>query len=412
METKGKHKGNNRGVAVILVVGVLVFFLIFFLVVGIDFAYIYLARGELQNAADSSCLAGAAKVDPLLDNNAAAYLQTDARREAWKFACENKAAGESVYLVGGLGNDCNNPPANLNNSNAASGDIVVGHWRESSSTPTESCATGWQEAGSGFFCRSNGGTGLLVNAVKVVARRTESSPGGRVGLIFGGLVGWPLMNVSQVAVAANPAQAESPVSVCEDACTADFDPNGTLMYWAPYPSEVDPGQYGVAWTVFDENSQSTPTKELNEYLCGKIFNACNVSVYADNGSKNSVARQMRCAFYNPLYDSLNKTCADGLCDSATDTVTSWSPIVPVFEPDGCPPGAQPSPYEIVQYARLKILEVYASGGGGTNECACGAYDAPPLTGPTPNALLVNAINCVMCPEAEEELLGKRSVLVR
>jgi hypothetical protein len=347
------------------------------------------------------------------DNGAAAYQQTEARREAWKFACKNRAAGDPVFLELS-GPDACDPSglsaSDLNGSNDPSGDIIVGHWREDDN---ENCSSGdWEEAGSGYFCRANGGTGFLVNAVKVVARRTEGSPGGRVGLIFGGLVGWPDMNVSQVAVAANPAQAESPVSVCIRACTADFDPGGTLMYWAPYPDEVDPGEYGVAWTVFDQNSPSTQTKEIIEYVCGKIFNACNVSVYSDNGYKNAAARQMRCAFLNPLYDSLNKTCADGLCDSATDTVTSWSPIVPVFEEAGCPPGAQPDPYEIVSYARLKILDVYASGGGGTNECACGAYNAPPSSGPTPNALLVNGITCVSCPEAEEELLGKSSVLVR
>ncbi|NIT03842.1 pilus assembly protein TadE, partial [Candidatus Saccharibacteria bacterium] len=60
----------------------------FFLVVAIDFAYIYVVRGQVQNAADAATMAGVVFISDPDDT-----VQTAARNEAIKFAAKNSAAG-------------------------------------------------------------------------------------------------------------------------------------------------------------------------------------------------------------------------------------------------------------------------------------------------------------------------------
>jgi hypothetical protein len=134
-------------------------------------------------------------------------------------------------------------------------------------------------------------------------------------------------------------------------------------------------------------------------------------IRTSNGYNNTVARQFRCAFKNPLYDSFYKVCADGNCNSSTDTVIRWNVIVPVLDNStgtACPPGNQPDPYLVESLAVISIIEVYASGGGGTNQCACGAYDASPQNGP--NAIIIDGITCSSC--GSTNLLGRKAALVK
>jgi hypothetical protein len=184
-----------------------------------------------------------------------------------------------------------------------------------------------------------------------------------------------------------------------------------LLYWAPYPSEVIPGDVGIAWTSFQTDTQSMDKDTINNSICGSPYDICGKTVYTNNGYVNDLARQLRCAFKNPLFDRESKTCADGLCDDISDDVTSWNALVPVFiSPNGCPPGDQPYPETVVQFAELIITEVYATGLGGTNDCACAAFTPPHDTGSMPNAILVTSINCVDCTSLN--LLGKKPILVR
>jgi hypothetical protein len=187
-----KKNTGERGVATILVVGVLVVFLIFFLVIAIDFAYIYVVRGQMQNAADAAALAGAAVLSSPGDK-----VQTAARDEAVKFAAKNSAAGETVVVV-------------TDDSNVLSGgnDITVGLWDGTEYTRDAQ----------------------PVNAVEVRPRRTEGSPGGPVGLFFGRLVDWPEMEVSRVAVATRPPAPTSATSLCIEACDPGVVPAGGAFF--------------------------------------------------------------------------------------------------------------------------------------------------------------------------------------
>ena len=191
-----------------------------------------------------------------------------------------------------------------------------------------------------------------------------------------------------------------PLAICSRTCE-EHSPSPTnpiMLYWAPYPSDVNPGNQGIAWTIYSETLKWPPIDELIQYFCGKTVDGCGLMIYSNNGTNHTALRQFRCALKNPLYDSLYKTCEDGNCDSISDTVTSWRVLVPVLDstlyPSACPPG-NPIPLPVSLYAELTISEVYASSGAGTSYCACGAYDAIPLFGPY--AIQVIGIRCYGCP---------------
>jgi Flp pilus assembly protein TadG len=405
---------NRKGITVVMI-ALMLFVLLAFLGLAVDIAYMYFAKNQLQVAADGAALAGVANLSsgattPIIDNNSSAYNQLPARQEAWRTACKNRSINQPVFLVTNDSRDpnnpnCDSPPAsNLNETtNTITEDIVVGNWNGTS------------------FIPATGSTNLPINALQARARRTGETPGMPAVRVFIGqifrIIGadWAFMNARAIAIASRPPRGTAALSICDRTCT-ELEPTVTpttplTLYWAPYPSEVDPGNQGVAWTVFSESSQSTPTNELIAFFCGEERDACNLTIYSSNGNNNAVMRQFRCAFMNPLYDSAFKTCVDGNCNSSLDTVTSWKVIVPVFHNTGCPPGAQPSPSLVVKWAVLRIIQVYASGGGGTNECACGEYDAPAMGGPTPNAIIIDDIECINCSDPSP-LLGRRAGLVK
>jgi Flp pilus assembly protein TadG len=411
-----KYYKEKKGISLVLI-ALFLAVLLMLLGVAVDLSYMYYVKNQLQVAADAASLAGAANL------SGSGIAQPGARSSAWQFACKNRAADnpKNVFLVTAPSNPdsptCDNTdtPPNLNNGNDFDGDIVVGNWNPNRpQTPVD------------LRFRPTAGNPLLagdaINAVKVVARRTGDAPVPNVKIGYNAVrvfigqvfrligINWSYMSARATAIAARLPRAIAPIAICYDTCTPGVIlSTGTLLYWSPYPSEVIPGNVGIAWTSFNESSQSMEKDIINSFFCGGEKDACNLIVYTTNGYDNDLARQFRCAFKNPLYDSDYKTCTDGKCDSISDNVTSWNVLVPIFvSPDGCPPGDQPAPDTVIAYGRLNIIEVYASGGGGKNECACGAYDATKLNGP--NAILANSIECVDCPALD--IIGRRPILVK
>jgi Flp pilus assembly protein TadG len=370
--------GGNRGIAVIYVALLLVA-LLAFVGLAIDIGYMYVAKTQLQNAADAAALAGASQLSEAGSND---LVQLGARNKAIEFAAKNYATQISVTI---LSDSSNVIIGNDNN------DITVGHWNGTSYTQ-----------------------GVTpVNAIEVRTRRTPTSPDKQVSIFFGRIFGWDKMSASATAIAGRANRSDAPITVCIKICgptdgTPVSYPGGKLFYWAPYPSEANPdGSQGVAWTSFSDISQATDKDVAIGALCGAKYDVCGKKIYSSNSADNALARQFRCAFKNPDYDSLNKVCSDnvsGLCGpSAGNVVSSWTITAPIYEEAGCPPGAQPNPYAIVKWSKLRVIEVYASGGGGTNKCPCGAYDAPNMSGSTPNAILVDQVTCVACDDTSLRL---------
>ena len=118
---------NKKGITLVWGAFFLVLCLMF-LGLAVDIAYMYVAKNQLQVAADAAALAGAANLTWELDDttlNPNVLQQEVARQQAWKFACKNKAGTESadnpearVYLVTNTPSDCDaNPPPAADNLN-------------------------------------------------------------------------------------------------------------------------------------------------------------------------------------------------------------------------------------------------------------------------------------------------------
>ncbi len=221
MDTNGKlMKMNDKGIAAVYLALILVA-LVALAGIAIDFSYMYIAKGQLQNAADASALAGASRLNGTVFAN-----QTGARNEAWRFACNNKMvpAGKSVFLI--ASSSYSSPPSDLNSGNDPDGDIILGHWY-----------------GPGDFRPRPGvplPTGEIINAVKVVARRTSDSanPPIRIGgnpmsTFLGRVIGWNQMNVAAEAIA-----AKTPAKVLPIAVNEYWLADSTLASKRPYDDSV------------------------------------------------------------------------------------------------------------------------------------------------------------------------------
>jgi hypothetical protein len=138
---------------------IFLFLMILLIGLGLDSAKGFLVAHQLQNAADAAALAGAqiVKLDP-----------NEARLRAIEVAKQNCADGNAVQLK-------DNP------QNLPDGDVVIGRYDryDGRFTPTLHAA----------------------NAVKVVARRLETSLGGPVPINFAPIAGVHAVNIERYAIA-------------------------------------------------------------------------------------------------------------------------------------------------------------------------------------------------------------------
>lgn len=286
---------NERGIAVVFV-ALAMFVIIGFVGLGIDIGYMYVVKGELQNAADAAALAGVAKLD-----GSALTSQFLARGEAQKFAGTNYAARESVQI-------------DQNTSNATNGDVVIGWWNGSDVvTPP-----------SGGFC----------NAVKVTCRRTSESGTGisslnkQVNTFFAQVIGWNKMSAKAQAIAYMPPTATAPMPLCPDALTL---PVPTRFYFKQ--SQAPAMSQNVAFTEFGAWSQGQPQQNTNygpdslvaQYIREEATppDVCGKGIYTNNAGGDQIITvlQEKFAFENN---------ATGLTGNAMETFTgTWDVIVPI-----------------------------------------------------------------------------------
>ena len=185
----------------------------------------YVAKSQLQNAADSAALAGAIKAKSAGNGTANPndLVQSAARTESILFASKNSAAKTPVTLS-----------SDNSNTLSDSNDITVGHWNSTD--------------------RSYSANQTPVNAVQVRPRRTANSPGGEIALFIGRVFGWEKMGASANAIAALPLRGTSFISLCTDSCSGvSNDPaNPTTLnparVYNTRPASQTPGSESFAWT--------------------------------------------------------------------------------------------------------------------------------------------------------------------
>lgn len=403
MDAAGRLKGkkNNKGMALVYVALTIVV-LIAFVGIAVDIGYMYVAKGQLQNAADAAALAGARR----LQERSVFANQTGARNEAWRFACQNKVmpAGTKVFLVESS-NDCNAVPAALNNANNPEGDIVLGNWNP-------------DRLPDRFLPADNI---MPVNAVKVIARRTFDAPvqGVKIGsnpvdVFFGrvlsavGLTRWSQMGARAEAIALRNAPPVVAFPICLPTC-------GTTTALTIVPPNLKPGtrfflreQDGtplIGWTSFFEK----PTNEQNitDYIKGEKFppNLCSSPPPVCLNTTQGIVNPALCAMRQMLRKNSATYNVNGVA------IDGWKVILPILDntTNPCPgghagcltdPGNQPGDaFPVVQFTPVIVTEVVPQG-----NCPGDSFPVAPgkpgivlvaeeqLSGP----LLSSTIQCTGC----------------
>jgi Flp pilus assembly protein TadG len=339
----GTHKlttiKNEKGMAIVYM-AILIAVLVAMAGLAVDIGYMYVAKGQLQNAADGAALAGAAKLD---ETN---YVtQTNARDAAFSIASSNSVVGEPVKLA-------------LNTSNAEDGDIVVGNWNNASNPKFLS-------------------TRQPVNAVKVVARRTNepaqsgiiSSDNRQVKTFFGsifsvivpGSAGFPLMSAVSEAIAAPPSLLFPGIVFCDLTCDATLP----LILDINAPTTTPPPDNGMAWTAFSYSQAPDvgANGDVVAYITGNKTApdpVCGIETTTNNGGSGGGGPAVLGALKDQF--EINKR-------TFNDGSVGWKVAIPIVDFDSsgnsaCPPGSQGNKeerYKISRIATVVISQVNTTG---------------------------------------------------
>lgn len=153
-----RQQRRRRGITMVWAAILMLVFL-GFLGLSIDLGHVYLTSHQLQNASDAASLAAARLVREDV---------TLARVEAVRVAKANSAARSPVQIE-------------ANHGNSPDGDVIIGYF----------------DRATGMFTPGESNP----NAVRVTARRTANSPGGKVALLFGGIFGVEGADIVRTATA-------------------------------------------------------------------------------------------------------------------------------------------------------------------------------------------------------------------
>jgi Flp pilus assembly protein TadG len=190
------RRRGERGFTALLV-AILALVLVGFAGLAVDLSRVYTASQQLQAAADAAALGAVGHVVNEIDTSDPGNPFTLTRSVAVNVALHNSAAGAPVQLA-------------ANPGNAADGDVVVGYWDTTNNTFTPDL--------------------IGPNAVKVTARRTTTSQGGPVDLIFGPAFAANTADVGRSAIAVMAAALDPLILVLHPTSNASLKigGNGTI----------------------------------------------------------------------------------------------------------------------------------------------------------------------------------------
>lgn len=229
---------DRRG-ATAIVVAIVLIVLLGIAALAVDIGYLYAVKNELQNAADGAALAAARQLgniysnmtyDQILNYTCGTDDQNLIRTTAVDLAAKNKAAAKFITI----------DPA----------DVEIGTWDQGASPP--------------FVATYN-----KPDAVRVTARRENTSADGTVSTFFARVLGIDEASVVADATAAltsestsEPGELELPIGISKFRFTSEYC-NKPIKF-----SPTGDPDACAGWHVFDESSSSANT--LNTIIQGMI----------------------------------------------------------------------------------------------------------------------------------------------
>ncbi|HTP67195.1 MAG TPA: pilus assembly protein TadG-related protein [Geobacteraceae bacterium] len=373
--------------------------LVVFLVIAalaVDIGYLYVSEDDLQNAAETSALAGAQalkqrilaqmKSDPdRLKDISSDQVQASARNAAIDTVSGQHRAAALIEIA-------NNNTNRLTTGN----DVTVGFWNVSTHTYLPG--------------------GIPVNAIQVRTRRTAESESvglGSLGSILAIISGPQKFNYTPEAIAAFPAQAGANFAVCVDACDGGCAyPNVCAiperkMTRDAWDARKDPpasNRYAYTSLLYPPAG----TLQLSDQVCMDLppQAVCGKQIFTIRDADDTTLRDMASMMYNPNVDKPNKEY-----DNA-GKVAGWWVIAPVTD---CPPARQENVFEqhtVIKYALVRISRICVEGASGCQQNGT-SFKAPSSACGSNGGLYIDHISCISCgSRSMPEFPGLRPVLVK
>jgi Flp pilus assembly protein TadG len=243
---------NKHGVSAILI-AILMFVFLGFAALTLDLSHTFVAKNELQNAADAGALAGAR----FLYNDDGTAVNPGANQVAYDTAIANVSEKD---------------PVEVNWTSGNTGDVQRGHWRftDKTFTPNDSLAPVdlWNVSTEELDANLS-----FINAVQVTTRREATPIVAYFAKIFG------IENFQRTATAIayigfagtlTPFDVDQPIAICKDSILLDGEYSCNIGRMINSGQNIENSETG-GWTSFNQEdpcSGGTNAQEVKSLVCG------------------------------------------------------------------------------------------------------------------------------------------------
>jgi Flp pilus assembly protein TadG len=296
---KGIRKQNGN---ILILTGLSVFMLASFAALALDSSLLYVARNELQNAADAGALA-ATRVLYLNDGTA---VNTGANQIGHDVAETNNSQNSAVEVNWTGGN---------------TGDVERGHWSFATRTFTPNASTLPVDLFNATTAELDANTNFI-NAVRVTARRQATPVQSILANIFG--IDSTAMEADAVAYIGfagriQPTEADQPIAICKNRLLINGVYSCSVGTFVPSSDQQTLSETG-GWTNFSQENACSGGANANE-VKPLVCEAGNPNELILGENLGTIGGQVESAF-KPLYDCW---------DNATTQEEPWPLTLPVIE---------------------------------------------------------------------------------
>jgi Flp pilus assembly protein TadG len=256
---------DERG-AVAIMVALLMTVFLGFGALAIDLSHLYVARNELQNAADAGALAGARFLynDDGTEVNDDGFVDSDGNAHA--------GANQIAYDAA-TANQSEKTAVEVNWTSGNEGDVQRGHWCFATGDFTANASTDavdlWNVSSEDLDNNPD-----FINAVKVVTRR-QATP---IVSFFARIFGYPNFQLSAEAIAylgfagnLQSGDVDQPIAICRESLLIDGDYSCSIGRMINSGQNVESSETG-GWTSFSQDDPctgGTNAQEVKSLVCGE-----------------------------------------------------------------------------------------------------------------------------------------------
>lgn len=303
MKTKTNHISGQKG-ATAVYVALSLFALVGFSALAIDLAHLFVARNELQNAADAGALAGANVLIFRDPGTPIGTVNPGANSVAREIAMANTSEQTNVEVNWASGN---------------TGDVQRGHWAFHNRTFTENPSLDAADVNNSTFDQLDRDLNF-VNAVQVVARR-QAFP---VASFFARIFGFNSFQMSADAVAyvgfsggqINADELDQPIAICRQAVT-ESDGSFTCYRGRMINSGANTGHQTGGWTNFSQPCTTANASSVRPLVC--VGNTTSVNTGYEMGTVGGMEQNVFNSVERCWKEARVDLNGDGTLDSPIDT---------------------------------------------------------------------------------------------